>query len=326
MHLSQRAQFESFTGPWARDERFLGFMPFFHAAGITFPLFCAGYGTQIEVLRMLEPAAVMEALTSGRITSTAAVPTILSLLLPALEPGHVKGLRRIFYGASGIDAGLLTRAIDRLGCDFWQIYAATETTAALTMLTPDDHRRAGPLLASCGRASPLARLRVVGDDGEEVPAGTVGEVLVKSDSVLRGYWRNEAASRAVLQGGWYRTGDLGRRDEAGYLYLVDRAKDMIITGGENVYSAEVEQVLAGVPGVAEQAVVGAPDAHWGELVTACVVPKAGAELTLDAVREALKPHLAGYKLPKRLELLRSLPRNSMGKVQKHVLRDSLARS
>ena len=324
MHLSQRAQFESFTGPWSSDERFLGFMPFFHAAGITFPLFTAGYGTQIEVLRMLEPPAAMEALSSGRITATAAVPTILAMLLPALAPGQVKGLRRIFYGASAIDEGLLRRAIETLGCDFWQVYAATETTSALTMLTPADHRDGGRLLASCGRPSPLAQVRTVDAQGHDVATGSVGEVMVKSDSVLRRYWHNDPATRAVLADGWYRTGDLGRRDAQGYLFLVDRAKDMIITGGENVYPAEVELVLAGVPGVAEQAVVGLPDAHWGEVVTACVVAKPEAKVTLEAVRDALKPHLAGYKLPKRLEVLTALPRNAMGKVQKHVLRSSLA--
>lgn len=324
MHLAQRAQFESFTGPWPADERYLGFMPFFHAAGITFPLFSAGYGTQVEILRMLDPAPVLEALTSGRITTTAAVPTILTMLLPVLKPGQVQGLRRIFYGASGIDAGLLSRSIEVLGCDFYQVYAATETTSALTILTPEDHRKGGALLSSCGRPSPLAHVRLVSDAGEDVAQGQVGEVLVKSDSVLKGYWRNEAASSAAIVDGWYRTGDLGWRDAEGYLYLVDRAKDMIISGGENVYSAEVEQHLALVPGVAEQAVVGVPDEHWGEVVTACVVPKPGAEVTLEAVREALKPRLAGYKLPKRLDILTTLPRNPMGKIQKHVLRELLA--
>ena len=323
MHLSQRSQWESRIGRFPEGDCFLVFMPFFHAAGITYPLFALQYGTQVEIHRAAEPARILAALRSGRISSTVVVPTLLSMLTPLIQPGMLPALKRIHYGASAIDRGLLLKAMEVFGCDLVQIYAATETTAALTMLSPEDHRRGlvnEKLWSSAGKPGEGAALRIVDAHGHELPQGQMGEILVQSASVLSGYWRNEAATAEALRDGWYHTGDLGYRDAEGYVYVVDRVKDMIISGGENVYSSEVEQVLADCPELAEYAVVGVPDPHWGEVVTACVVFKPQASLGLEALQARVRARLAGYKVPRRLEVFSALPRNPMGKLQKHLLR------
>jgi acyl-CoA synthetase (AMP-forming)/AMP-acid ligase II len=175
-------------------------------------------------------------------------------------------------------------------------------------------------LRSVGFPFPGVRVRIVSDDGREVPRGEPGEVVVQSDSVFRGYWDDPAATEATLRDGWCYTGDVGRWDERGLLYLVDRKKDIIITGGENVYSPEVENVLTGLDGIAACAVVGAPDGKWGEAVCAVVVPTAGAGLTLEAIRDGARSALAGYKLPRRLVIVDELPQLASGKVDKKRLR------
>ncbi|WP_052421020.1 AMP-binding protein [Paraburkholderia ferrariae] len=326
MHLSQLAQWESRLGPFPAGERFLVFMPLFHAAGITYPLFAISYGTQVEIHRAPVPERIVEALNSGRISSMVVVPTILAILLPHLKPGAFPALKRLHYGASGISRDLLQKTMDVLKCDLAQIYAATETTAALTILTPDDHRRDnGALWSSAGKPGAGARVRIVSTaGGRDLPPGETGEILIQSGSILRGYWRNEAATREVLVDGWYRTGDLGYVDAEGYCYVVDRFKDMIISGGENVYSSEVENMLAEFPELAEYAIVGVPDPQWGEIVTACVTYKPGAHhLTLEELQSRMRDQLAGYKVPRRLEVFSALPRNPMGKLQKHALRNAI---
>lgn len=326
MHLSQRAQWEARLGPFAADDRALVFMPCFHAAGITYPLFAIAYGSQIELHRAADPAKIVASLASGRISTTVMVPTLMAMLVPKLRPGMFPALKRIHYGASSIDPLLLERVMEVFGCDLSQIYAATETTAALCVLTPDDHRlglKRRELLTSAGKIGGDAQLRIVDREGRDVPTGATGEIVVQSGSTLRGYWRNAQATADALRNGWYHTGDLGRIDADGYVYVVDRVKDMIITGGENVYSSEVEHALASDARLAEFAVVGVPDPQWGEIVTVCVVPKPGEQVSLESLQEHLRPLLAGYKIPKRLEVMPTLPRNPMGKLQKHLLRAQL---
>lgn len=328
MHLAQRAQWEDRIGPFPPGDRCLVFMPCFHAAGITYPLFALQYGTEVEIHRAADPARIIEALGSGRISTTVMVPTLMQMLVPKLQPGAFPGLRCVHYGASPVEPALLARALEVFGCDMVQIYAATETTAALTMLSPDDHQRGlrdPRLWSSAGKPSSVGcELRIVDGEGSDLPRGRPGEVWVRSGSVLRSYWRNETATRQALSEGWYRTGDVGYLDEEGYLFLVDRVKDMIISGGENIYSSEVEGVLAGCPELAEYAVIGTPDPHWGEAVTACVVFKPGAALDLPTLQTRVRERLASYKVPRRLEVVSGLPRNPMGKLQKHVLRARFA--
>ncbi|MEY4416414.1 MAG: hypothetical protein RIQ53_3707, partial [Pseudomonadota bacterium] len=326
MHLSQRAQWEARLGPLPPDDRVLVFMPCFHAAGITYPLFALAYGTQVVLHRSADPARIMAALASGRIRTTVMVPTLMAMLVQKVQPGQFPALQRIHYGASAVDPQLLAQVMDVFGCDLAQIYAATETTAALSILTPDDHRagRQRPQLwTSAGKPGGDAQLRIVLPDGQDAAPGEAGEILVRSGSILRGYWRNPQASADALRGGWYRTGDIGRIDADGYVHVMDRLKDMIISGGENVYSSEVENALADHPDLAECAVIGLPDAHWGEVVTLCAVPRPGVTLDLTAIQDHLRARLAGFKVPRRLELLSALPRNPMGKLQKQLLRASL---
>jgi acyl-CoA synthetase (AMP-forming)/AMP-acid ligase II len=326
MHLSQRAQWEDRIGIFPEGDRILVFMPCFHAAGVTYPLFALAYGTQVEIHRAADPAKIMQSLSSGRITTTVMVPTLLAMLLPKLKPGMFPALKRIHYGASAIDPQLLEKVMEVFGCDFVQIYAATETTAALCMLSPEDHRlglERRELLTSAGKPARGVQMRIVDGKGHDVPVGSSGEIFVKSGSTLRGYWRNQQATEDAITDGWYHTGDLGRVDADGYVYVVDRVKDMIISGGENVYSSEVENAMTSFPGLVELAVVGVPDAQWGEVVTACVVPAPGQEPDLEKIQAFLRPLLAGYKIPRRLEILPALPRNPMGKLQKHLLRSKL---
>jgi acyl-CoA synthetase (AMP-forming)/AMP-acid ligase II len=319
-HNSLAEQWLDLMGPFPADEHFLIFTPFFHASGITFPLVFARYRGTVEIQRAVDPARILAALEGGQVTATAMVPTLIGMLTPLARKGAYPSLRRIYYGASTIDAALLGRAMDVFGCEFTQIYGATETAAALTLLSAADHMRGGHVINSAGKFSKHAQVRLVDPSGADVPAGQAGEVWVKSRAVMKGYWRNPAATKEALVDGWYRTGDVGRIDEEGYLYVIDRAKDMIISGGENVYSAEVENALAAHPSVAEVAVVAAPDARWGEAVAACIVPRPGTAPTLEELRTFLRERLAGYKMPRKLVLMAALPRNSTGKVLKFALR------
>ncbi|MCW5668702.1 MAG: AMP-binding protein [Hydrogenophaga sp.] len=310
-------------GPPPSDENLLIFMPFFHASGITFPILAVRYRTSVEIQRAPDADRIFQALESGRVTAMVMVPTLIGMLVPKASAGAYPKLRRIYYGASTIDAPLLERAMAVFDCEFVQIYGATETTAALTLLSPDDHRRGGHYITSAGRFCSLSQVHLTSPEGTRLPPGETGEVWVRSASIMKGYWNNPDATRDAIVDGWYRTGDVGRVDDEGYLYIVDRAKDMIVSGGENVYSAEVENVLAAHPHVKEVAVVASPDAHWGEIVTACIVPHPGHDMTLEGLREFARERLAGYKLPRRLVLLDALPRNPLGKVLKGTLRTQM---
>jgi fatty-acyl-CoA synthase len=218
------------------------------------------------------------------------------------------------------------RALDVFGCELVQGFGQTEATSCITMLTTADHDKARTgrpqLLSSVGRALPGTDVRIVDPaTDEEVPAGTVGEIVARGPQVMQGYWNAPEQTAQTLRGGWLHTGDAGFVDDEGYVYIRDRIKDMIVTGGSNVYSVEVEVVLADHPAVADVAVIGTPDAQWGERVTAVVVPRDGATITLDDVQAHCRARLGGYKIPRRLELVEELPRNASGKVLKNVLRE-----
>jgi acyl-CoA synthetase (AMP-forming)/AMP-acid ligase II len=208
-----------------------------------------------------------------------------------------------------------------LGCELVQFYGTTETYI-ITLLRPDQHDPANPeLLTSCGRPYPLVDVRIVGPDGQEVAAGEVGEVLVRTPAMFARYWNAEQATARAVTDGWYRTGDLGRRDRRGNLYLVDRVKDMIVTGGENVYSVEVENALSAHPGVRAVAVIGVPHPVWGEAVTAYVVPAGQAPPAAELIAHCRRL-IAGYKVPKDVHFLTELPVTASGKIQKTVLRQA----
>jgi acyl-CoA synthetase (AMP-forming)/AMP-acid ligase II len=238
----------------------------------------------------------------------------------------------IVYGASPISEAVLVSAMERFGCGFVQAYGLTETSGGVVLLYPEDHDPAGPLahrLRAAGRPMPGVELRIAAADGTALPTGEIGEVWIRSPSTMIGYWdRPEATVEAITPDGWFRSGDAGRLDADGYLYIEDRVKDMIITGGENVFPAEIESVLMGHPAVADAAVIGVPDERWGETVKAIVVPAADTPDDASSRRELAgelvswsRERLASYKCPTSVDWIDELPRNPSGKILKRELKE-----
>jgi long-chain acyl-CoA synthetase len=306
-------------------------MPLFHIGGTGWALCGMSRGGHSIILRDLDPVEALRIIAEHGITEMFVVPAVLMFLLatPELATADVSSLRTVFYGASPIAEDVLVRSMAALGCDFAQVYGLTETTGAITSLLPGDHDPDGPrsrLLRSAGRPFDHVELRVVdADTGQEVPVGAVGEVWTRSDQNMLGYWNNAHETAAVLDGdGWLRTGDAGWVDADGYLFLHDRIKDMIVSGGENVYPAEVENALLAHPAVADAAVIGVPDERWGEtvkgiVVTTATAPDDAAELEADIIA-ATRDRLAHYKCPTSIDFIDVLPRNPSGKVLKRELR------
>jgi long-chain acyl-CoA synthetase len=255
------------------------------------------------------------------------VPAVLMFLLamPSLGTTDLSSLRVIFYGASPISEDVLVKCMDAFGCAFCQVYGMTETTGAITSLPFEDHDPNGPrrgLLRSAGKPHESVQLRIVDPDtGTDAPVGVVGEVWTRSPFNMAGYWGNEGETAATIsEDGWLRTGDAGYFDAEGYLYLHDRIKDMIVSGAENVYPAEVENVLLSHPAVADAAVIGVPHETWGETVKAIVVLAPGASLDEASIVEHCRANLAHYKCPTSVDVTDALPRNPSGKILKRELR------
>ena len=306
-------------------------MPLFHIGGTGWALCGMSCGGHSVILRDLDPAAALRIIEEHRITEAFVVPAVLMFLLatPELATADVSSLRTIFYGASPISEDVLVRSMSALGCQFAQVYGLTETTGAITSLMPTDHQPDGPrarLLRSAGRPFDHIELRIVDTvSGETLPVGEVGEVWTRSDQNMLGYWnRPDDTTAVVSDDGWFRTGDAGWLDDEGYLFLHDRIKDMIVSGAENIYPAEVENALLTHPAVADAAVIGVPDDRWGETVKAIVVRAPGASeddegLAMDIIA-ATRSRLAHYKCPTSIDFVDLLPRNPSGKVLKRELR------
>ena len=323
-NTNYRAKTAGVAEPWqfSADAVSLAVMPLFHMAGSGWAFAGLWQGAVTVLLPDVDPAAILNAITVHRVTNLLLVPAVIASLLnaPGIELCDFSSLRVIVYGASPISDDVLVRGIDRFGGVFAQVYGMTETTGSITQLDGVDHRP--ELLRSCGRPYPWVQVRVVGDDGAEVAHGVVGELWTRSEQNMVGYWNNPDATASTLTAdGWLRTGDAGYVDSDGYVYLQDRIKDMIVTGGENVYPVEVENVLMTHPGVADVAVIGVPDTRWGEAVKAVVVPAAGATLREADLIGFARTRLGGYKLPKTVDFVESLPRTPSGKVLKRALRD-----
>jgi acyl-CoA synthetase (AMP-forming)/AMP-acid ligase II len=306
------------------DDRGLINMPMFHfgAIGIIGGLHARG-GT-VVLQQQFDAAEAVRLIPDEGITLLHLAPVMLrSLLDEVTDARMLEGLRTVVYAAAPMTVATLERALSRLPrAGFLNLYGQTE--AIVSGLPREMHVLVAPdaddVLRSVGFPFPGVRVRIAGDDGRDMPDGEPGEIVVRSDSLFRGYWDDPVATLATLRDGWCHTGDVGRLDEHGRLYLVDRKNDIIITGGENVYTPEVEDVLSGHDGVAACAVVGAPDERWGEAVCAVVVPTPGATLTLEAVQDVVRANLAGYKVPRRLMLVAELPVLPSGKVDKKRLR------
>ena len=301
--------------------------PMYHASG-AFPLVVAALtGMSLRIETQFDPAQVAKALAGG-VAWALLVPIMIQAVLQSVAkdpPGSFEKLRMIFYGAAPMPEALLGEAFRVFGCQMGQGFGQTEAAACITFLTHEDHVNAlkgkPHLLGSVGR--PLAGTDVVimDDNGTILPPGQPGEIVIRGPQVMQGYWNAKEKTDEAIRDGWLHTGDAGMLDEAGYLYIQDRLKDMIVTGGSNVFSIEVERALQEHPAVAEIAVIGIPDEKWGEAVMAIVVPKAGSSVSLDELREFGRTRLGSYKLPKSIEIASALPRNASGKLLKHVLRE-----
>jgi long-chain acyl-CoA synthetase len=294
--------------------------PMFHVGVAIAYAFVYLGGTSIQLERFT-PTDFLEQLEAATFTHAQLVPTMVGDVLDLAPPGTMGRLRRLLYGAAPMPPELARRAIDDWGCELVNGYGSTEAMG-ISMLDPEEHdpENAPHLLASVGRSWAGMASRVVDEDDEDVGPGVVGEVLARGPNVMSGYWGNPEASAEALRGGWMHTGDLGYRDADGYLFLVDRRSDKIITGGENVYPSEVEWVLAEHPAVAEAAVIGVPHPRWGEAVCAVIVTAPGRQVDDDELLRFARGRLSGYKVPKELRRRDDLPRNPTGKLLRRDLR------
>ncbi|MEU5786320.1 long-chain fatty acid--CoA ligase [Micromonospora purpureochromogenes] len=308
-----------FTTP---NGRLLHAAPMFHLADLATWVAGLLIGSTHVILDAFTPQGVLTAIEQYSVTDVLLVPTMVQVLADCPDAGRfdTSSLVRLIYGGSPMPAATLAAArklFPQTG--FVQAYGMTELAPVATLLGSADHD-VPRLIRSAGRAAPHAEVRVVNAAGETAPTGEVGEIAVRGDHVMTGYWQRPEETARVLRDGWLFTGDAGYLDEEGYLFVVDRIKDMIITGDENVYSAEVENVLSQHPAVAACAVIGLPDARWGERVHAIIVPRDGTHPSVDELRGFCRDKLAGYKLPRSVEYVRSLPISAAGKVLKRTLR------
>ncbi|MFC9977675.1 long-chain-fatty-acid--CoA ligase [Spirillospora sp. NPDC127200] len=302
-------------------------MPLFHIGGTGWALAGLYAGCRQVLVRDIDPAALVDTFERERISNAFIVPAVLQFMcqVPGAAGRDYSALRAITYGASPITSQVLRQALETFRAPLFQLYGMTETTGAIVQLDPEDHDPQGPrahLMRSAGRPYDWVELRVADPvTGAERAPGEVGEVLVRSSQNTPGYWERPDETAKLLTGdGWLRTGDAGYLDAEGYLFLTDRIKDMIVTGGENVYPIEVEEVLAAHPGIADVAVIGVPDERWGETVKAVVVPAPGAGLDPAEVLAYARERLAGFKRPRSVDVVEALPRNPGGKILKKDLR------
>ena len=305
------------------EERTLVCAPLFHIGGLNVtPLYAVQRGGTIHLLRSFDPKAVLDAIETHRIHSMFGVPAMFLFMSqqPDFERRDLSSIRILVCGGAPVPETLI-ELYGKRGIAFAQGYGLTETSPFATFLTTRDLRRK---IGSAGQAPIYTEVRIVDEQNRPAPAGVRGEIVVRGPNVMKGYWnRPEATAEVIDAEGWFHTGDIGACDDEGYFTILDRKKDMVITGGENVYPAEVEAVLYQIPEIAEAGVIGIPDDTWGERVVAVVARKPGAALTAEAVMAFTEGKLARYKMPKQVEFVNALPRNAQGKVLKRVLRDLL---
>jgi acyl-CoA synthetase (AMP-forming)/AMP-acid ligase II len=302
--------------------------PLYHMAAGMCSLAVILQGGPILLHRDFNPVAILDDMEGGEVTTALLIPVMINFLLqmPDVDKRDFSNIRGLIYGASPIPVEILRRAIEVFRCDFVQGYGQTESSAVLCVLRPEDHVLDGTpeetrRLASAGREVFGTEVRVVDENGNDVKPGEIGEVIGKGHNVMKGYWKMPQATAEAIRDGWLHTGDLGTVDEAGYVYILDRVKDMIISGGENIYSREVEEILHKHPAVADAAVIGIPDEQWGEKVKAFVVLREGKTATEQEIIDFSRQFLAGFKRPRSVDIIDSLPRNLSGKVLKKVLRE-----
>ena len=315
---------------WAFDEHSVSLtpLPMFHIGGIGWAYCGLWHGATTVLVSEFDPEEVLDILERQRVTNAVLVPTMLQMLtaVPGAAERDYSALRSIAYGAAPITTPVLRASLRTFGCSLFGLYGLTESTGGVVALEPADHDPGGPrehLLRSAGRPYPWVEMQIVDPvSGGRLGPHEVGEVWLRAPNVTPGYFNRPAETAAALTpDGWLRTGDGGYVDEEGYLFLTDRVKDMIVSGGENVYPVEVEEALAQHPDVADVAVIGVPDPRWGEAVKALIVPRPGARPAADDLIAFARERLAGYKLPRSVDFVDELPRTPTGKVLKRQLRE-----
>jgi len=309
---------------WSTVDVSLVVMPLFHVAGSVYGLCGLYVGARNVLLREVVPQQIIEVIDRYRVSKTCLVPAVILMLLddPSIHVADLSSLQLMFYGASPIPIELLRNALAVFKCDFVQLYGLTETGGGITYLGAEEHADlAAERLLSCGRPMDGVEIRIVDAQGNSLPPRQVGEIICRSAQVMKGYWNLPNETAKAVKGEWLYTGDAGYFDEAGFLYIYDRVKDMIVSGGENIYPAEVESALYGHPAIADVAVIGVPDDRWGEAVKAVVVLKPGRKGDAAEIIAYARERVAGYKLPKSIDFVDSLPRNPSGKIVKRDLRE-----
>ena len=324
--FSLRVPSEDEGQPWSHfdeDEAILVCMPCAHIGGTGLGIMAMGSGIRAIVQEEFTPDGVLDGFEQG-VTRLFIVPAALQMVVqhPRAKTTDMSGVKYVLYGAAPIPLDLLREAVKTIpDAGFLQVYGMTETTGTVAVLPPEDHDLEGnERMRSAGKAVPGVELRILDEQGEEAPRGTVGELVCRSPSNMAGYWNLPEATEASLVDGWMHTGDAAYMDEDGYVFIQDRIKDMIITGGENVYPAQVESAIYGHPAVGEVAVIGVPDDTWGEAVKACIVPKPGMEVDEASVIAWTRERLAAFKVPKSIDVIAVMPRNASGKILRKDLR------
>ena len=310
---------------WAETDVSLIAMPVAHVSGTGWALWSLEHGASGVITREFDPHAVFELMVQHRINKVIMVPTAMQVAVrhPRARSTDFSFVKYICYGAAPMPLALLRECIEVFGCGFVQMYGMTETAGAIVALPPEDHEtESGARLASVGQPLPGVELRILDPAGQPLPAGEIGEIATRSLANMTGYYNLPQATAATIDGeGWLHTGDAGYLDADGYLFLKDRIKDLIISGGENVYPAEVEVAICDHPDVAEVAVIGVPDAKWGEAGKAVVVAKPGTDPEAASIIAWARARIAAYKTPRYVEFVAALPRNASGKILRRELRE-----
>jgi len=321
-----KEQFDPSLGwnEWDANDVSLVTMPAFHISGTGWGIVGLYNGAKSIILSQFEPGTVLRTIDVERVSKLVLVPAAIQMLLrhPDCRKTDFSAIKHLLYGASPIPLDLLREAVEVFKCGFIQLYGMTETAGAVTYLPAEDHDPSGTKrMRSAGRAITGSKIEIRDASGRTLGTGAEGEIWIKSATCMNGYWNLPEATASTMPGGdWVRSGDAGYMDEDGYVYIQDRVKDMIVSGGENIYPAEVESAMYGHPAIAEVAVIAVPDAKWGEAVKAIVVLKPGAEPDAASILEFTRTRIAGYKVPKSIDFVAELPRNATGKVLKRELR------
>ena len=317
------AEYDAAWTRWRDGDAAIQAMPVSHISGSGWGILTVHHGAACHIQRQFDIGMTIDMIRNERISKIFLVPAAMQALVrhPRAQGVDFSCIREMGYGASPIPLALLRECMDVLGCGFVQFYGMTETTGTIVALPPEDHVPEGSArMRAAGKPLPFVALRVVDADGRDVPTGQVGEIVTRSAANMLGYWNRPEETARTIRDGWLHTGDAGYLDADGYVFIHDRVKDMIISGGENVYPAEVESALSDHPAIAEVAVIGVPDEKWGEAVKAVVVLRPGAELSADALIAWARTRIAGFKTPRSVDFAETLPRNASGKLLKRELR------